>query len=368
VILSGVFRRRVLIKATASLEAFLKLVIHHDFSFSKYLPGEKALPEFATAEKLRGEISKRDASLDVVVAADRAHMTEAVRDAEGLISYSITRDLLDHAPKLRWVQAGSAGIDHFFKSSNVQLADLARRNILLTKAAGVTRHVIGEHVFAMMLAISRGVPRAVMQKESRVWEIYMGAELNGATLGIVGLGGIGDRVAELGKAFGMRVVGTKRNVKAYDGAADEVLAPERARDVAQQADYLVLACPLTAQTRNMVTADFLKGMKRHAVLVNIARGELICEPDLVHALRTGVIAAAALDTFGRPGRQVLSDLEALDPASELWSLPNVLIMPNNASATPRIYEHLADIVVANAARLRAGQTLHGEVKSEDVIE
>ena len=346
----------------------MKLVIHHDFSFAKYFPGEKGLPVFATAAKLRAEIAQRDASLEVVAAPDRALMTAALQDADGLVSYSVTQDLLDHAPKLRWIQAGSAGIDHFFKSSDVRLSDLARRNIRLTKASGVTRHVIGEHVFAMILAISRGVPRAVMQKESRVWKIYMGAELNGATLGIVGLGGIGERVAQLGKAFGMRVLGTKRSMEDYDGAADQVFPPERVRDVAREADYLVLACPLTAQTRDMVAADFLEGMKRSAVLVNIARGELIREADLVHALKTGVIAAAALDTFGRPGRHVLSDLEALDPESELWSLPNVLIMPNNASATPRIYEHLADIVVANAARLRAGRKLHGEVKPEDVIE
>jgi phosphoglycerate dehydrogenase-like enzyme len=345
----------------------LKLVIHHDFSFSKYLPGVTALPEFATAAKLRAEIAKRDPSLDAIAASDRDAMIAALHDADGCISYSISRDLLESAPKLRWIQAGSAGIDHFFKSSDITLADLSRRGITLTKAAGVTRHVIGEHVFAMILAVTRNIPRAVEQKQRRVWEIYMGAELNGATLGIIGLGGIGDRVAELGKAFGMRVIGTKRDVTGYAGAADEVLAQERAQDVAAMADYLVLACPLTAQTRNMVTAGFLAAMKPHAVLVNIARGEIICEPDLVHALKTGVIAAAALDTFGRPGRQIMSDLEALDPDSELWTLPNVLIMPNNASASPRIYEHLADIVVANAARLRAGEPLRGLVKPEDVI-
>ena len=344
----------------------MNLVIHHRFSFSKYLPGVTSLPEFATAARLRDEIRKRDATLNVVAPQDAGQMAEALRDADGLVSYSITRDVLNSAPKLSWVQAGSAGIDHFFKSSDATFADLSARNILLTKAAGVTRHVIGEHVFAMILALSRGVPRAVLQKEKRVWQIYMGAELNGATLGVIGLGGIGDRVAELGKAFGMRVIGTKRDIAGYQGAADILLSPDRAIDVAREADYLVLACPLTAQTRNMVTADFLSAMKPSAVLVNIARGELICEADLVHALGAGVIAAAALDTFGRPGRQELSDLEALDMDSELWSLPNVLIMPNNASATPRIYEHLADIVVANAGLLRAGERPHGVVKAEDV--
>lgn len=344
----------------------MKLLIHHNFSFSKYLPDEKTLPEFATAARLRMEIAKRAPDLHVATPPDRDEMIAALRDAEGLVSYSITRDVLDHAPALRWVQAASAGIDHFFKSSDIRLSDLVARGIVLTKASGVTRHVIGEHVFAMILALSRGVPRAVKQKQDRVWKIYMGAELNGATLGVIGLGGIGARVAELGKAFGMRVIGTKRDLKNGASAADEIMPPEQAADVASQSDYLVLACPLTPQTRNMVTADFLRRMKKDAILVNIARGEIINELDLVYALKTGVIAAAALDTFGRPGRTILSDLEALDPASELWALPNALIMPNNASATPRIYEHLADIVVDNAARLGAGRPMHGEVKAGDI--
>ena len=156
--------------------------------------------------------------------------------------------------------------------------------------------------------------------------------------------------------------------KVIKGRLTKCSRPEQAEDVARIADYLVLACPLTQRTQGMVTAAFLAKMKPSAVLVNVSRGELVSEPALVHALKTGVIAAAALDTFGRPGRTELSDLEALDPDSELWTLPNVLIMPNNASATPKIYEHLADIVVANAARLRSGQRLLGEVHSEDVIE
>jgi phosphoglycerate dehydrogenase-like enzyme len=256
----------------------LKLVIHHDFSFSKYFPGGTALPDFATANGLRAAIAQRDPSLDVVAANDRARMIAELRDADGCISYSMSRELLDQAPKLSWIQAGSAGIDHFFKSSDIKLDDLVRRRIRLTKAAGVTRYVIGDHVFAMILAVSRNVPRAVHQQEQRVWQIYMGTELHGTTLGIIGLGGIGERVAELGKAFGMQVVGTKRDPDEYSGVADKVLASDRAQEVASLADYLVLACPLTAQTRNMVTAGFLARMKPHAVLVNVARGEMRARP------------------------------------------------------------------------------------------
>jgi phosphoglycerate dehydrogenase-like enzyme len=219
----------------------------------------------------------------------------------------------------------------------------------------------------MILALSRNVPRAVRQQIRREWSIFMGTELAGTTLGVIGLGGIGERVAELGKAFRMRVIGTKRDCHGYQGTADAVLPAEQAVRVATVADYLVLACPLTPLTRRMVTSSFLAQMKSSAVLVNIARGELIDEGDLVHALKTGVIAAAALDTFGVPGRNRLSDLEALDPGSELWTLPNVLIMPNNASATPRIYEHLAAIVVDNAVRLQRGEPMRAEVRPEDIV-
>ena len=344
----------------------MKLVIHHSLSFSKYIESTPELPYFATAQKLADEILQRDPTIEVVVAREAVHLRSELAGADGLVCYGTTREELDAADRLRWIQAGSAGIDHFFKSSDVDLAELTRRKIKLTKAAGVTGGVIGEHVFAMILALSRNVPQAVKQQLRREWSIFMGAELAGTTLGVIGLGGIGERVAELGKAFRMRVVGTKRDWRSYQGAADEVLPADQAVRVAAMADYLVLACPLTPQTRGLVTSSFLAQMKPSAVLVNVARGELIHEADLVHALRTGEIAAAALDTFGAPGRNRLSDLETLEKSSELWALPNVLIMPNNASATPRIYEHLASIVVDNAARLRRGEPMLAEVHPEDI--
>ena len=110
----------------------------------------------------------------MIAATDREHMLAEFADADGCIAYSMRRELLERAPKLRWIQAGSAGIDHFFKSSDIRLADLQSQGVRLTKAAGVTRYVIGEHVFAMILAVSRNVPRAVQQKERKHWEILWG--------------------------------------------------------------------------------------------------------------------------------------------------------------------------------------------------
>lgn len=345
----------------------MKLLIPEDFSFAKYHPGATDLPYEATAAKLRDEIVRRDASLDVHAPASAEETDGLIAEADALVCYSIGPERLARAGALRWIQAGSAGIDHFFRSSGISMADLQARGIRLTKAAGVTRIVIGEHVFAMLLALSRDIPRSVRQQGARVWHIHGGTELHGATLGIVGLGEIGGRIAELGKAFGMRVIGTRRRTAGYQGPADAVFGPDKVNDVLKCADYVVLSCSLNAQTRGLINADALRLMKPTAVLVNIARGEMVVEDDLVAALRDGTIAAAALDTFGAHGRGggELSQLEALDADSELWSLPNVLITPNNASATPKIYDYLAEIVVDNAARLRAGQPLQHEVTAQD---
>jgi phosphoglycerate dehydrogenase-like enzyme len=340
-------------------------LIPHDFSYHKYYPGQANLPYEATGDKLRDEIIARDPHLNVMLASSASETESMLYDAEGYIAYSVGRGTLERAPKLTWIQAGSAGIDHFFKTSGVTLSALHARGISLTKASGVTRFVIGEHVFAMLLALSRKIPTAVTQKKERVWRIYMGGELRGATLGIVGLGEIGNRVAELGKAFQMRVIGTKRNREGYAGVADAVFAPEEIYEVLRAADCLVLACSLNKETRQLINAQTLARMKPTAVIVNVARGEIIVEDDLVKALEEGVVAGAALDTFGVPGRDSLDELEALDRSSRLWQLPNVLITPNNAAATPKVYEYLADIIVENAARLRAGRPLRFEVKTED---
>jgi phosphoglycerate dehydrogenase-like enzyme len=331
------------------------LVIADDFNFRKYHPEGATLPYEATAAKLRDEIlARQPTALEISCPASPAAMREAMGEATCLVSYRIDAATLAAAPRLRWIQAGSAGIDHFLKMSDVGLAALQRRGVALTSAAGSMNVVIGEHVLGMILMFARGFHRAMRQQLQRRWEIFMGDEAYGRTVGVIGLGEIGSRVAELCKRIGMRVIGTKRSPDRYTGLADEVLPADAYRRVLREADYVVLACSLDHTTRGMINAETLASMKPNAVLINIGRGELVVEADLVAALRDGRIAGAGLDTFGVPGRSDLKHLEALDPASALWDLPNVIISPNNAAATPRIYEYLAAIVVENHRRLRDG--------------
>jgi phosphoglycerate dehydrogenase-like enzyme len=333
-----------------------KLVIACDFNFAKYHPDGASLPYEATAAKLKDEILRRHPNrLAVVAPTSPSEMRIELRDADYLVAYHADAAWLDAAPRLRWIQAGSAGIDHFFKTSNVGADAIRQRGIMLSSAAGVTRIVIGEHVLALILTFSRGLHRAIRQQLQHRWEIFMADEIYGRTVGIVGLGEIGDRVAELCKSVGMRVIGTKRSPAGYSGPADRVYPAEALPEVLREADYLVLACALSESTRGMIDERSLRLMKNTAVLINIARGEIVIESALVEALKNGTIAGAGLDTFGAPGRTGMKDLEELSPESELWDLPNVVVCPNHASATPRIYEYLAEIIIENHNRLLEGR-------------
>lgn len=333
----------------------MKLLIPHDFSYEKYHPGVTDLPHDATGARLKDEILRRTDAIEVILAASPEETEAALPTAEAIVSYSVSAERLAAARKLRWIQAASAGIDHFFKSSGVSSAALAARGIILTKAAGVSRIVIGEHVFAMILALTRGVPRAVRQQLDHRWEIFMGGEVHGRTLAIVGLGEIGERVAELARAFGMTVIGTRRSEGAYHGHAHQVYPATQLDTVLGRADIIVLACSLNDATRGLMNRARLSATKRGAYLVNIARGEVLVEADLIEALQSGRIAAAALDTFGQTASGALRDLEALRPESPLWDMENVLVMPNNAAATSEIFAYLADIIVDNYCRLVAGE-------------
>lgn len=334
----------------------LKVLIPHDVNYQKYFPFGTALPYEATGRKLRDEILKRTQGVDVIWAASERETIEEIRHADYLVAGSIEKKLLEQASKLRWLQCSGSGIDHFFKRSDVTLEELTERGIMFFNSAGVNSHVVAEHILAMMLICSRQMLRAIRQQRRRQWDIFCADELSGKTVGIIGLGAIGMRVAELTKGFGMTVIGTKRHPNTYTGVADEVLPATELPQILTRSDYVVLACPITDENRAMIAQDTLALMKPTAYLINCARGELVDEDALVQALKSGRIAGAGLDTFGPlTPQRTEKDQEALSPESELWDLENVIICPNNASGSPKIFEYLADIVAKNLRLIQSGQ-------------
>ena len=263
-----------------------------------------------------------------------------------VISGAWRDDLLDHAGKLKWIQAIGVGYNQF------PLPELKRRGIRLTNAVGVNANAVSEHAMALILALSRRLPEARDNQQRKHWRPMISDpriredEIADKTLGVVGLGAIGNRLATLAKAFGMRVVGTKGNPADYQGQADVVLSSDRLGELLDGADYVALCCPLKPETTNLIGAAELKRMKSSAHLVNVSRGQVVVEADLIAALQRGNIAGAALD---------LTVDEPLRPESPLWELPNVLITPHTGGETSRYETRLVDIIVENIRRWERGE-------------
>ncbi len=270
-----------------------------------------------------------------------------------VVSGMWSNDLLERASKLAFIQSIGAGTDQFDRDR------LAARGIRLASAQGVNANAVSEHAMALMLAIERRLPEARDNQHKRVWRGMISDltqredELGGKTLLIVGLGAIGGRLARLAKAFGLRVIGIKRDLSRGTESADSVHGLGELKAKLAEADYVALTCPLTSETEKLIDAGALQRMKKTACLINVARGRCVDEPALVKALQDGAIAAAAIDVTVE---------EPLPASSPLWDLPNVLITPHTAGETRRYEENVLDILQDNLDRLWRGErTLRNQI-------
>ena len=308
-------------------------------------PNDKLTMCFAhPAYQLHELFSALDTGISSFSVRDPEALKNRVGEADVLVISGLWHDgLLDRASKLRFIQAIGAGTDQF------PLEELTKRSIRLASARGVNFRAVAEHGMALILALSRRIPEARDSQAKRVWRGMIGDlsrredELGGKTLLVVGLGQIGGRVAQLAKAFDMRVVGLRRDSAAGRGAADAVHAMGEFKPLLSDADFVALACPLTKETEKLVDAEALARMKPSAYLVNIARGRVVDEAALVDALAARRIAGAALDVTAE---------EPLAPSSPLWGMENVLLTPHTAGETRRYEDNVIEILRDNLGRLR----------------
>ncbi len=271
---------------------------------------------------------------EVRVARTPAAEREAVADCEVVSGFVLEEDLLDHADAMELFACGYAGVGH------LPMDALRERGVAVTNASGVHGPNIGEHVLGAILAFVRRFPEAWRREDRREWRHFRAHELQGSTVTVVGLGAIGTAVVERLSGFGVDTVGVRYSPE-KGGPTDEVvgLADEAALDDAlARTDYLVLACPLTDETRGLIGAAEFETLPSSAVLVNVARGPIVDTDALVDALRWNQLRGAALD---------VTDPEPLPEDHPLWSLGNVMITPHNAGHTPEYYERLADVVAEN---------------------
>lgn len=301
----------------------------------------------------------------VVQAQSEAQAVAEIADADGLFGY-LTPQLLAAAAKLRWVQAPTASMEKFL------YPELVASPVIVTNMRGIFGDVIADHVFAFILTFAKNFHLYHRQQANRHWQMlgrdagelpgYGGPgevhpsdqaaiTLGDCTLGIVGYGGIGHEVARRGLVCGMRVVALDPKAEETDLPV-EVWRPERLDELLGQSDFVVIAAPHTPETFKLFNRARIQRMKPSAYLINVGRGVIVDLAELTAALQAGEIAGAGLDVF---------EIEPLPKDHALWGMPNVVITPHCAAASPRVPERHLETLLDNVARFVAGQPLRNVV-------
>jgi glyoxylate/hydroxypyruvate reductase len=278
--------------------------------------------------------------LEVVVAPqdDPAAAIALARDADYLLAWRTPPELLRACQRLTWVQSFGAGVDHLLSAP-------IPPQVAITRVVDVFGPYMAEFVVGYCYAAMLDVRRILEQQGRREWAPFRANLLRGKTAVVVGLGSIGREVARLFTASGVRVLGVSRSGRPVDGAAETHPTADLDR-VLPQADFLAIVAPLTAETHGLIDARRLALLPPGAWLINVARGALVVEADLLTALRSGRLGGAVLDVF---------DQEPLPPDHPFWALPNVIVTPHISG--PDEWELISQQFIENYERLKAGQPL-----------
>ncbi len=299
-------------------------------------------------ERVRNEYRDRLASsfpeLEISMVDHHSKVDPNIAEAEILITFGAHMDdrVLEKGVNLRWIQALGTGVDGITDRPGL------RDGVLVTNLRGLHGKSVSESALAFMLALARNLPRSVRSQAAGRWDRFPVTLLNGATVGILGVGVIAEDLAPRCKALGMKVIGltsTKRQLPGFD----EIRGKDELLQVVPELDYLVLLTPYTSQTDGMVNASVLAAMKPSAFLVNVARGGIVDETALVEALRSGAIAGAALDVFAE---------EPLPAGHPLYTMENVIVTPHMAGFHTGYAAEALPIVEANIRHFLAGDLDH----------
>lgn len=275
----------------------------------------------------------------------------------------------DQALNLRWVQVHWAGVDSLLNTP------IWNSDIALTTASGIHAPNMAQYVMTQILVWAHRVPRwfqfqRLSKWPSQRWELFLPDELRGRTLGIIGYGSIGREIARLAKGFGMHVLATKLDARHPEDNGytlvgigdprgelpDRIYPSEATRSMLAECDYIVNTLPLTKKTHHFFDETLFKEMKPNAFLINIGRGRVINEQDLIKALKKGWIAGAGLDVF---------ETEPLPEESPLWTMDNVILTPHVSGFTSSYDERATDLFAENLRRYLAGEKLLNLVNREE---
>ncbi len=305
----------------------------------------------------------------IVNATESAMAQDAIRDADAFFG-KLTPELLAAATCLKWVQSPTASLEHYLFPA------LVEHPCVLTNMRGIFSDVMADHVLGFVLTFARNLHLYRDQQWHGVWSPIGDAEaapnfahgpgtvspvdrahrhLADCTLGVVGVGAIGAEVCRRAAAFGMRILGVDPHPREIPGVC-QVSPLDQLDTLLAESDFVVIAAPHTPRTEQLFGAETLSKMRRNSYLINVGRGAIVDLNDLVHALQNGPLAGAALD---------VCEVEPLPPEHPLWRMPNVLITPHVAAASPHVADRHLETLLENVRRFSKGQSLLNVVdKSE----
>jgi phosphoglycerate dehydrogenase-like enzyme len=288
---------------------------------------------------------------ELIYGRDKSIWEDHIQDAEVIGGWldSMNEYCVNQTSNLRWLQHWSAGVN------DLPLNQLEEKKIVLTSANGVHAYPITETIFALMLSLTRKIHTYIQNQAAKKWD-HSGIklEIHGKTIGIIGVGAIGKETAKIAKAFGMNVLGVRRSA-APEEYVDEMFSLDQLQSVLPRCDYVVVTLPLTKETNRLFNYEQFKLMKSSTFFINIGRGEIVVERDLIAALIEEEIAGAGLDVF---------ETEPLGTESPLWEMKNVIITPHSSGATENYTKRIVeDILIPNLKSY-----LKGDVPSINLVD
>ena len=292
-----------------------------------------------SAKDYKNTLETKFPKLSIHAVTREEEIGDFIEKTDILFTAQISDELIRRAKNLKWIQTLSAGVD-----SIINLPSL-RKEVLLTSARGIHGPQMSEMAILLMLALNRNFPKIIRNQDQRVWERWPGKLLHNKKVGILGMGTIGEEIARKCKVFGMTVFGIDL-VKREIDSVDFFYGPEELLRVTKEVDYFIIVVPSTPQTKKMIGTEALSSMKPTAFLINIGRGDIIDEEALIHALKTGKIAGAALDTFWK---------EPLPKDNPLWDMKNVIITPHVGGISDIYVEQVLPILEENLRRFLQGE-------------
>jgi len=295
------------------------------------------------ASEYAATLRSRLPSYHVKLPRTQGETREAVGTARVVTGIHMGEELLARADDLELFAGGSAGVGH------LPLEAFRERGVAVTNASGVHGPNIAEQVVGWLLGFARRLDEGWRREQEHTWQHFRGGEFQGSTVTVVGMGAIGDAVVERLDGFGVATIGARYSPE-KGGPTDEVVGftdAEAFQGALSRSEYVVVAAPLTDETRGLVGDGELSAMPTDAVLVNVGRGPIVDTDALVDAIRGNKLGGAALD---------VTDPEPLPADHPLWEFDNVRITPHNAGSTPKYWERLADILADNVERIGDGRT------------